>query len=127
MPFFCNFTLFKTKSKIARVMRQKRQKRATKRDGVTTRSSMCKTMVDFKLQDFLYRKDAHLGIKVTYNFCSIKMRQMYDVSLLLFLISNLWTRVFNLLFQLTKLHDAIVLDLSASLIRVKKKRQPLGS
>ena len=38
---------------------------------------------------------------------------MYDVSLLLFLISNLWTRVFNLLFQLTKLHDAIVLDLSA--------------
>ena len=55
------------------------------------------------------------------------MPQMYDVSLLLFLISNLWTRVFNLLFQLTKLHDAIVLDLSASLIRVKKKRQPLGS
>ena len=70
-------------------------------------------MVHFKLQDFLYRKDAHLGIKVTYNFCTIKMRQMYDVSLLLFLISNLWTRVFNLLFQLTKLHDAIVLDLSA--------------
>ena len=84
-------------------------------------------MVHFKLQDFLYRKDAHLGIKVTYNFCTIKMRQMYDVSLLLFLISNLWTRVFNLLFQPTKLHDAIVLDLSASLIRVKKKRQPLGS
>lgn len=84
-------------------------------------------MVHFKLQDFLYRKDAHLGIKVIYNFCTIKMPQMYDVSLLLFLISNLWTRVFNLLFQLTKLHDAIVLDLSASLIRVKKKRQPLGS
>ena len=84
-------------------------------------------MVDFKLQDFLYRKDAHLGIKVAYNFCTIKMRQMYDVSLLLFLISNLWTRGFNLLFQLTKLDDAIVLDLSASLIRVKKKRQPLGS
>ena len=46
-------------------------------------------MVDFKLQDFLYREDAHLGIKVAYNFCTIKMRQMYDVSLLLFLISNL--------------------------------------
>ena len=37
---------------------------------------------------------------------------------------GLWVTylIFNLLFQLTKLHDAIVLDLSVSLIKVKKKR-----
>ena len=43
---------------------------------------------------------------------------MYSVKLLRFLIRNKQTCGFNLLFQLTRLHDTIVLDLSASLIKI---------
>ena len=60
-------------------------------------------MVHFKLEYFLlYRKDADLGVKVVYNFCTIKMRQMHHVSLLLFLIRNQYTCGFNLPLLLIK-------------------------
>ena len=73
-------------------------------------------MVHFKLVDFLlYRKDAQKNAtNVSCKFASVLNLQSV----------GLWVTylLFNLLFQLTKLHDAIVLDLSVSLIKVKKKR-----
>ena len=76
-------------------------------------------MVHFKLEYFLlYRKDADLGVKVVHNFCTIKMRQMHHVSLLLFLIRNQYTCGFNLPLLLIKQKDLMILALGCISIRV---------